>query len=230
MDIASASKLGYQPDFNNTYLLTPGPFYSPQSMEGSYSAFGSPEFPHHMGKNGFMPSGLWTPQTPESFSYGEPMPMADGFDQYIDPHAWSENGSAPAIGLGLHEDPAILSNEPVMQIWQHGVDEHTSTPVGQMRAFESPFCESPASTNAWPVPSSLSEHTRAVPSLSISEYSVPDSDSPTNTHNEWTFQCDPNEMEMEKPAVATTNFNGVGTTLNETQSWGAPMLSRSPTY
>jgi len=93
-----------------------------------------------------------------------------------------------------------------------------------MRTFESPVCESPASFSAWPH-SSLSvspqpPHTRAVPSLSMSECSVGDFDSPTPVQEEWPcFRCNPNEMSMSKGSASSTYLEGLKSISKDSNTW-----------
>ncbi|KAF2476160.1 uncharacterized protein BDR25DRAFT_309604 [Lindgomyces ingoldianus] len=232
MDMATAVKLGHQPDFNSMHMLTPLPTFSPQIIDGCYSDFGSPEqglavFPHQMDKTSFISSGRLTPQTPESFTYGEPL-TTDPFEPYMNPQAWSDDGAMP-IGLGFeNEIPGLIPNEADMRMWSQDVDGN-STPMGQMRTFESPVCESPSSINAWPSQSLSASppqlpHTRAVPSLSISEYSAPDSDSPSGVQDEWTtFRCNANI-----PSTSVNYYDGIkAIPNNHPQIWEESMLSRT---
>ena len=157
-------------------------------------------FPQQMEQNGFLASSrAMTPQTPDSFAYHEPLAINDPFDSYMSNKAWSDDGSIP-IGLGFESDmPGMLTSD----MWATPEPEGT-TPMG--------LCNSPASMNVWPhssmsvsppqMPLGMPPHSKAVPSLSISECSVEDFNSPRGVQGEWTsFQPNASQI-MGKPNVS----------------------------
>lgn len=206
MDFHAAAKLGHQPgNFSGFNMLTPLQTYTPQVIDECYSYSSSPEqsmaaFSQPMEKNGFLSTRRsMTPQTPETFSYQEPVAMGDPFDQYMHTQAWSDDGSVP-IGLGFENDmPGMLPGD----MWTTPEPEST-TPMG--------LCDSPAAMNVWAhpplsvsppqIPLGMPPHSKAVPSLSISECSVEDFNSPSGVQDEWR-NLQPNAVQMMgKPVVS----------------------------
>ena len=200
MDFRTAAKLAQQPtNFNNFNMLTPLPTFTPQVIDECYGYSSSPEqsmgaFPQPSEKNNsFVNSGRsMTPQTPDSFVYHEPLTVSDSFD-YMNTQAWADDGSMP-IGLGFDGD---LSGFPG-DMWSTPEPE-TMTPMN--------VCDSPATMNMWAHPMSVSPqlpmgmppHSKAVPSLALSECSVDEFSSPNNLQQEWTsFQPTSNMGMMSK--------------------------------
>jgi hypothetical protein len=224
MDFHTAVKLQQQQqaNFGTMPMLTPLPTYTPQIVDGfSYSS--SPEtsmaaFSQHMDKNSLLTAGRMTPRTPEPFVYNEPLQIVDPFDQYTNTQAWSDDGLMP-IGLGFESDiPGLLPDEGDMRVWTPEFDGN-STPVANMNAYDPSMCDSPASV--WATPSvSVSPpqlpHTRAVPSLSISECSAPDSDSPRGIQEEWS-----NFRAIGKPVTSGAYFDNIKSIPKNQALWGA---------
>ena len=189
MDFHTAAKLAQQPtNFSNFNMLTPLPTYTPQIIDECYGYSSSPEqgmgpFPQSGEKNnGFISSGRsMTPQTPDSFVYHEPLTVSDSFD-YMNTQAWADDGSMP-IGLGFDGDISGIIPD---NMWSTPEPE-TMTPMN--------VCDSPATMNMWAHPSmsvspqlpmGMPPHSKAVPSLSLSECSVEEFSSPNNLPQEWT--------------------------------------------
>jgi hypothetical protein len=195
MDFRTAAKLAQQQstNFNNFNMLTPLPTYTPQIIDECYEYSSSPEA--GMGSftdknNNFINSGRsMTPSTPDSFVYHEPLTVSDSFD-YMNTQAWADDGSMP-IGLGFNGN---ISGIMPGDMWSTPEPE-TITPVN--------ICDSPATMNMWTHPSlssvspqlplGMPPHSKAVPSLSLSECSVEEFSSPNHLQQEWTtFQPNPN--------------------------------------
>ncbi|PVH90743.1 hypothetical protein DM02DRAFT_547210 [Periconia macrospinosa] len=210
MDFHTAAKLGQQPgSFSNFNMLSPLPTsYSSHVVDDCYSYSSSPEqqmagFPMSMEKNYAAPR-CETPGTPDSFASYDALPMGDPFDPYMSSSAWSDDGSIP-LGLGFENDiPGMLPGE----MW--------GTPEPEM-GTPSNICDSPASMHGWSnpplsvsppqLPMSMPPHTKSVPSLSISECSTEEFNSPQHVQEEWTgFQPSGGQL-MSKPMV-TRPFMG----------------------
>lgn len=221
MDFHTAVKLGQQrPDFAAMSMLTPLQPYTPQIIDECYSYSSSPEphlapFPHNMEKNSFLHSGRLTPQTPEPFPYNEPLSVTEPFDQFMNMQPWSHEGQMP-IGLGFENDiPGLMPAEPDMRMWTPDFDANS------------------ASGNIWPNPAlSVSPpqppHTRAVPSLSISECSAPESESPNGPHEEWScFQDVPHHMPRARAITSTPYLDSIKTIPMDAKIWDGGVLSRT---
>ncbi|KAF2265952.1 hypothetical protein CC78DRAFT_542906 [Lojkania enalia] len=237
MDMATASKMGHQVNFAGLSMLTPLQTYTPHIVDEYYTDFSSPEpnmsvFAPHMAKNNILGSGRLTPQTPEPFAYNEPLSIADPFDQYTNSQAWSDDGHMP-IGLGL-ENEGLMLQEPDMRMWSSTELDNGTASMGHMQSFNSPASQSP-SLNAWPEQSiSVSPpqppHTRAVPSLSISECSVQEYDSPEGARDEWSdFRINGNEIAMAKPNASAAFMENVKAHPTHPQ-WEDVILPRSSTF
>ncbi|KAF2870802.1 hypothetical protein BDV95DRAFT_68687 [Massariosphaeria phaeospora] len=237
MDIHHAAKMGHpHANFTGFNMLTPLQTYSPQIIEDCYSTYSSsPEqhmtaFSHPMEtKNNYITSGRLTPQTPEPFSYHEPLPIMDSFE-YMHPTTWSEDGHTP-IGLGFESDiPGMMPSD----MWTTPEPEGSATPMGHMRAYESPAGDSPASMNVWQQPSLSAspplEVQRGVPSLSVSECSTQDFESPNIVQNEWqNYRPNPNHMVMGKSNTSTIYYDDVKT-IQKSGQWEDVLISRSSTF
>ncbi|KAF2193221.1 hypothetical protein K469DRAFT_730124 [Zopfia rhizophila CBS 207.26] len=240
MDMSTAQKMGHRrPELTGMPMLTPLPTFNPQIIDECYSDYGSPEpsmgvFPHQMEKNGYNASGRLTPQTPDSFTYSEPLSVVDPFDQYLNSQVWSSDEVQMPIGLGFeNEIPGMMQNEADMRtMWSTPDLDGNSTPVQHMRTFESPVCESPASFNVWPhhsvsVSPPQPPHTKAVPSLSVSECSVQDFDSTAAFQDEWpSFRCNPVEMNLAKPSTSTAYLEGLRAIPKNSNVWEENILTR----
>lgn len=235
MDMATVSKLGHQrPEFSSIPMLTPLQLqsYTPHIMDECYSDhYSSPEpnmgvFPHQVDKNSFTHSGRLTPQTPEPFRYSEPLSIADPFDQYMNSQAWSEDGQMP-IGLGFENDiPGLMPGGPDMRMWTPELDASTTPMAHGSQALADVW---PTTVSA-PSPPQL-PHTRAVPSLSLSECSVPDFDSPNAAQEEWTnFRSHASDMAMPKPTTSISYVDSLKAIPRPTQAWEDGFLSRSSTF
>jgi hypothetical protein len=221
-------------------MLTPLSTYTPQIIDECYSYSSSPEpattvFAHNMDKSSYLPSGRLTPQTPDSFSFNNSLPMSDSFDHYMHPQGWPHEGSMP-MGLGFESEiPNMMPMETDMRVWTPDFAAH-STPGPHTHGYNPPMCDSPASVNLWPAPimsvsPSQPPHTRGVPSLSISECSAPESDSPDGAQEEWpSFQGLSNSMCATKPVTSTPYLDSIKTLPMETRAWEDGVLSRSSTF
>ncbi|KAJ4289159.1 hypothetical protein N0V90_011501 [Kalmusia sp. IMI 367209] len=213
MDFHTAAKLSQYPtNFNNFNMLTPLPTYTPQIIDESYSYSSSPEpnmgaFSRSMDQNGYLASSrAMTPSTPEPFAYHDPIAIADPFDQYMGNQSWSDDGSM-AVGLGFeHDIPGMLSND----MWATPEPE-SITPMG--------LCDSPTTMSAWShpamsvsppqMPMGMPPHSKAVPSLSISESSTEDFNSPSRVQEEWNnFQPHAGQI-VGKPMVTGSFMDSV---------------------
>jgi hypothetical protein len=240
MDFHTAVKLGHQRgDFSAVSMLTPLQTYTPQIVDECYGYSSSPEpkitpFSHFVEKRSHMNSGRLTPQTPESFSFNEPVSISDPFDQYLQPQIWPQDAQMP-IGLGFENDiPGLMPSETDMRMWTPEFDGN-ATPTGNMDPYTSSVGESPVPADVWPTPAfSVSPpqipHTRAVPSLSISECSAQDSNSPNPPQDDWpNFQGHPGDMVVAKPHTSTAFFNGMKPIPMDPQIWDENMLTRTST-
>jgi hypothetical protein len=237
MDFHTAVKLGQQrPDFAAMSMLQPLQTYTPQIIDECYSYSSSPEpnsaaFSHNMDKTNVFHSGRLTPQTPESFSYTEAMPITDPFDQYMNLQPWSHDGQMP-IGLGFeHDIPGLMPTEPDMRVWAPNFHANPA-PTTNMNNYSSAVCESPASAGVWTNPThsvspSQPPHTRAVPSLSISECSAQESDSPSGAQDDWScFNGVPTSISSAKPISSTPYLDSIKTFPMGPRIWEDDVLSR----
>lgn len=213
MDFHTAAKLSQYPaNFNNFNMLTPLPTYTTPIIEDSFSYSSSPEpnmggFSSSMGQNSYITSSrAMTPATPEPFAYHDPIAIADPFDQYMGNSTWSDDGSM-AVGLGFeHDMPNMMSSN----MWATPEPE-SITPMHNM-------CESPAAMNQWHPAMSMSPpqlsmsmppHTKAVPSLSISEASSEDFNSPSRVQEEWNNIRPHASQNTGKPMVSASFMDNV---------------------
>lgn len=212
-------------------MLTPLTTYTPHIVDGfAYSSSPEPNtdaFSHSINKANYHHSGRLTPQTPESFSYAESLPIADPFDQYMNMHPWSHDGQMH-IGLGFESDiPELMPVEQDIHAWTPDFNTHTTN----MRHYERVLCDSPASANnAWATPvfsggPSQPPHTRAVPSLSLSECSAQESDSPSGAHDEWPRFHSLPHISNEKPTTSTPYLDSIKTLPMGTRIWEDDMIS-----
>lgn len=213
MDFHTAAKLSQYPaNFNNFNMLTPLPTYTTPIIEDSFSYSSSPEpnmggFSTSMGQNSYITSSrAMTPSTPEPFAYHDPIAIADPFDQYMGHSNWSDDGSM-AVGLGFeHDMPGMLSHD----MWATPEPE-SITPMG--------LCDSPATMNSWQhpamsvsppqIPIGMTPHSKAVPSLSISEASSDDFHSPSRVQEEWNNIRPHAGQNMGKPMVTGSFMDNV---------------------
>ena len=230
MDMHTAQKMGHQrSDFSAFPMLTPLPTFSPQIIDECYSYSSSPE----QNMNNFYNNGRLTPQTPDSFAYHDAMSIPDPFDQYMNNQAWSDDGNGMPIGLGFGDDiPGLM---PVESMWGTPEPEGFSTPMGHTRAFDSPMCGSPASVNGWSgyhdpslsppqIPHSM-PHSRAVPSLSISDCSAQEYNSPRV--EDWqSFRPNPAGMPMGNPTITNTYIDGIKSIPKNQALWEDVKFSR----
>lgn len=208
MDFHTAAKLSQYPaNFNNFNMLTPLPTYTTPIIEDSFSYSSSPEpnmgnFSRSMDQNAYITSSrAMTPSTPEPFAYHDPIAIADPFDHYMNTPSWSDDGSM-AVGLGFeHDMPGMLPND----MWSTPEPE-SITPMG--------LCNSPATMNTWShqamsvspqLPMGMPPHTKAVPSLSISEASSEDFNSPSHVQEEWN-NIQPHAGQIMTKPMATGSF------------------------
>lgn len=209
MDFHTAAKLGQYPaNFNNFNMLTPLPTsYTPQMID-EYSYSSSPEpsmggFSRSMDQNSYITSSrAMTPSTPEPFAFNDPINIADPFDHhYMNTPSWSDDGSM-AVGLGFeHDMPGMLPNE----MWSTSEPERI-TPMG--------LCDSPATVNTWThpalsvsppqVPVGQPPHSKGAPSLSLSEASSEEFNSPSHMQQEWSNIHPHAGHIMRKPMVTST--------------------------
>ncbi|KAL1607974.1 hypothetical protein SLS60_002913 [Paraconiothyrium brasiliense] len=213
MDFHTAAKLSQYPaNFNNfPNMLTPLPTsYTPQIID-EYSYSSSPEpnmggFSRSMDQNSYITSSrAMTPSTPEPFAFNDPIAIADPFDQYMSTPSWSDDGSM-AVGLGFeHDMPAMLPNN----MWSTPEPE-SITPMG--------MCDSPTVMNTWSHPAlSVSPpqhpmgmpHSKGVPSLSLSEASTEEFNSPHHAQQEWNNVQSHAGQPMGKPMVSTSFMDNV---------------------
>ncbi|KAF1976481.1 hypothetical protein BU23DRAFT_27885 [Bimuria novae-zelandiae CBS 107.79] len=213
MDFHTAAKLSQYPtNFNNFNMLTPLPTYPTPVIEDSFSYSSSPEpnmggFSRSMDQNGYITaSRAMTPSTPEPFAFHDPIAIADPFDQYMNNSSWSDDGSM-AVGLGFeHDIPGMLPSD----MWATPEPE-SITPMG--------LCDSPTAMNNWShsamsvsppqLPMGMTPHSKAVPSLSISETSSDEYNSPRRVQEEWNnIQPHAGQM-MGKPMVTGTFMDSV---------------------
>ncbi|KAF2713373.1 hypothetical protein K504DRAFT_450077 [Pleomassaria siparia CBS 279.74] len=234
MDMHTAQKMRQQTptDFSAYPMLTPLPTYSPQIIDECYSYSSSPEQNMHT----FYNAGRMTPQTPDSFLYHDSLASTDAFDQYMNTQTWSDDGNGMPIGLGFENDiPGLI---PVESPWCTPEPEGFSMPMGQMR-FDSPFCGSvsPAPMNEWSHDLSLSPpqmphsmpHTRAVPSLSISDCSIQDFESPRM--DDWSnFRPNPSSMIVTKTNSHNTYIDGMKPIPKNQALWEDVKFPRSSTF
>ncbi|KAF2744398.1 hypothetical protein M011DRAFT_479964 [Sporormia fimetaria CBS 119925] len=241
MDFHTAVKLGHpRPDFAAMSMLTHLQTYTPQIIDESYSYSSSPDqtstaFVHSMDQAHTMHSGRLTPQTPESFSYVQPITVRETLNHYMNPQSWAQDGQVP-IGLGFeHDFSGFAATEPDLQFWNTNLPTHT-TPLTDIHNHGSMLCESPASLSVWPTTGvSLSPsqppHTRAVPSLSISECSVQDMESPGGTQEEWPFYQDlSGNMAPTKPITTTPYLDSIKNLPMSSLDWDDGFLQRSSTF
>lgn len=233
MDFHTAVKLGQQQsNFSGFPMLTPLQTYTPQIVDECYSYSSSPEpsmgaFSQPMEKSAFLSSGRLTPQTPDTFAYHEPLSIADPFDQYMDTQAWTDDGSIP-IGLGFEGDmPGMLPAD----MWATPEPEGV-IPMG--------LCDSPAPMNGWShpalslsppqAPSSMPPHSKAVPSLSISECSAEDFNSPNGVQGEWTsFQPNAGQI-MGKPNATGAFMENAKAISNIQPIWEDLIVPRTSAF
>jgi hypothetical protein len=185
---------------------------------------GGAPFVQSVEKNSFMHSGRLTPPTPEpSFSYSESLSVPDFPDQYMNTQGWSHDGQLP-IGLGFESEiPGLVPTEADMQVWAPDFTSQ-STPVPNMQAFNPTVCDSPASV--WPTPAMSPPHSRAVPSLSISECSE-DSASPNIPQEDWScYQDLSGNMSGVKPITSTPYLDSIKAMSLDARGWDENMLSR----
>ncbi|KAF2004610.1 hypothetical protein P154DRAFT_35117 [Amniculicola lignicola CBS 123094] len=232
MDMATMAKLQQRPDYTGMPMLTPLPTFSPQIIDECYPFSSSPEqqmgaFANPMEKSSYLASGRLTPQTPESFIYSEPLAMNDGFD-YMNAQPW-DNGQMP-VGLGFESDiPGMMPVEPDMRMWS---SPDLDGGVAAMVPMSQSMCDSPESFNAWSN-SSLSvsppqlPHTRAVPSLSLSDCSAQDYDSPNAVQEEWAKL----NGTMNKSSVSTMYFNDMKVMQHHAAPlWEDVIIPRTSTF
>ena len=211
IDFHTATKLNQQAGIPSFNMLTPLPTtYQPQIMDECYSYSSSPEpnmgaFSQPREQNGFLASSrAMTPSTPEPFAYNEPIAIADPLvDPYMNNQSWSDDGSIP-VGLGFEND--MFSND----MWATPEPEST-TPMG--------MCNSPSSMSVWshPVMSvspphmqmSMPPHTKAMPSLSMSESSNEDFNSPNGVQEEWNAFQQQAAQNMARPMVTSSFMDNV---------------------
>lgn len=232
MDFHTAVKLGQQrPDFAAVSMLAPLHTYTPQIIDECYSSSPEPNisvYSQHMDRSQFAPSGRLTPHTPEPFQYNEPVSFPDPFHQY-NAHPWSNEVHEP-IGLGFGNNiPGLMPNDAETRVWAPEFDTNTMQ-MGNMRAYDPSMTESPVTTNVW-ASSALSisppqlPHTRAVPSLSISECSLQDSESPNPVQDEWTnFRSGSTDTPMAKPS--TSYLDNIKVVPNGQHMWDDGALAR----
>jgi len=240
MDMQTAAKMANQrTDFSAFPMLTPLPTYSPQIIDECYSYSSSPE----SNMSGFsLPynAGRFTPQTPDSFLFNDSMSNADSFDQYMNNQAWSDDGNGIPIGLGFESDiPGLI---PMDNMWGTPEPDGFSTPMGQMAGFDSPRFGSPASMSGWSHQEELSvsppliphnmPHTRAVPSLSISDCSSQDFGSPKV--DDWqNFRPSTKNMVVTKTNPSNTYIDGIKSIPKNQALWEDvkfPRLSPAATF
>ncbi|KAF2196677.1 hypothetical protein GQ43DRAFT_435804 [Delitschia confertaspora ATCC 74209] len=232
MVMSSLAKMPYsRSDLAGLPMLTPLQTFSPHMTNEVYD-YGSPEpnlslFPPSSDKSPFYPSGRLTPQTPDSSTYSDPLSaMAEPFGNYLHSQSWPEEPRT-AMGLGFETDiPGMMHNHvDVQPIWSTPDMDGRSTPIHQVRAFDSPLCESPLSCSGWTnSPLSVSPqpppHTRAVPSLSLSECSVMELDTAPVAQDEWPcFRCNPSEMNVVKTSTSTTYLEGLKAIPKTPKTW-----------
>lgn len=217
MDFHTAAKLSQYPaNFNSFNMLTPLPTsYTPQIID-EYSYSSSPEpnmggFSRSMDQNNYITANrAMTPSTPEPFAFNDPIAIADPFDQYMNTPSWSDDGSM-AVGLGFeHDMPGMLPND----MWSTPEPE-SITPMG--------LCDSPTVMNNWShpalsvsppqLPLGMPPHSKGVPSLSLSEASTEDFNSPSRVQEEWN-NIQPHagghgQMMAPKPMVSTSFMDNV---------------------
>jgi hypothetical protein len=237
MDFHTAAKMGQQtPEFAALSMLTPLQTYTPHIVDECYSYSSSPEsaasaFPANTEKNSFMHPGLLTPRTPEPFSYPEPIAMSESFDQYMGPDVWTQEGQIP-IGLGFENDiPGLMPMDPDMNIWAPTFNAHDTpmepTPVNSALTYNPPTSSSAWTNLALSVTPNQSPHTRAVPSLSISEYSAPDSDSPNVGQGEWAYyQNFSGNIPSAEPVTSTPYLDSIRTMPMDTKAWDECVFMR----
>jgi hypothetical protein len=238
MDLHAAAKMSsYQrPGFTAMPMLTPLQTYTPQIIDGCYSHSSSPErsiapFNTHVDKTTYLSSGRLTPQTPE-FTYKEPVAVTDSFNQYMNSHAWSDDGHMH-IGLGFENDiPGLMPGDTDLRLWAAPNLDGNSTPMGSMSAYDSPVSDTPTSLETWPTqPLSVSPpqlaHTRAVPSLSMSEASAQDFDSPGSVQEEWShFRNRSGEMGAGNAMTSAPYIANVQTLPVTHQVWDSGVIPR----
>ncbi|KAL5384381.1 hypothetical protein PMIN06_004615 [Paraphaeosphaeria minitans] len=211
MDFHTAAKLGQYPaNFNNFNMLQPLPTsYTPQIID-EYAYSSSPEpnmgsFPRSMEQNSYITSSrAMTPSTPEPFAFNDPINIADPFDNYMSTPSWSDDGSM-AVGLGFeHDMPGMLAND----MWSTPEPE-SITPMG--------ICHSPTAMNTWShpalsvsppqLPMGMPPHSKGVPSLSLSEASTEEFNSPRHMQQEWSNVQPHAGQIMSKPMVTSSFMN-----------------------
>jgi hypothetical protein len=204
IDFRTAVKMSQQAAFiSGVPKLTPLPNYQSQIVDECYSYTSSPEpdltrFTPELESNGFPFSRGATPQTPnEPFGYHEYLPMVDDLD-YLDCPPWSGDGLVP-IGLGFAELDMSMSNwttpepEEVAQIEQSNMfaqaPEYASSMQmqGRFEASSSSVLEEDWTALQTLAHNNVVPHTRAVPSLCLSDGSSDDSvSSGVLMQGEWT--------------------------------------------
>jgi hypothetical protein len=213
MDYQGAGKMSHEASAVSGYpMLTPLPTYSSQIVDECYSYSSSPEqnlkgFMASMDSNSFPSSGRLTPQTPESLIYHEPLAVGDISEQWMASQPYSDD-TLGSIGLGF--DAEVTTMLPT-GMW--GAPQSAQTaPLPQMAWPHHSVSASPERMSAEIVP-----HSRAVPSLSISECSVEDFN-PTSAFNQeirqWT-NCPP----------TTTQINGSSTVPSVSYMHGLRIVS-----
>jgi hypothetical protein len=229
MDYHTAVKLGHQQGhFSSMPLLTP---YTPQIINECYSYSSSPEqsmapFSQQMNKSAYLGAGnLTAPGTPESY-YNDSFSIPDPFDSYMNTQAWSDDGNMP-VGLGFENDiPGLMPVDQATRMWSCTPEpEGIATPMGNMSNYESSLTGSPVPMHSWPThamsvsPPQMPQmpHTRAMPSLSLSDGSMQDFDSPNHLQDEWSFN---------RPIASNSFLDGMKSIPKHPQIWDDSMLSR----
>ncbi|KAF2279413.1 uncharacterized protein EI97DRAFT_455660 [Westerdykella ornata] len=216
MDFHAAVKVGqHTPDFTTLQMLSPLQTYSPQIIDGPYpfsagSESNSAHFTAHpMEKQYAQPSRL-TPRTPETFAYVGPLPVSDSFEQYASNQCWPQPEQIP-IGLGFEGDGSgLLPLDTSMRVWRPHYTAQPA-PVPPTPQYLSAVSDSPETATIWPTPitsvsPSQPPHSRAVPSLSLSECSVQESESPHETQDEWPCFQEPQHDGFNSTPVTSTPY------------------------
>jgi hypothetical protein len=161
-------------------MLTPLPTYTSQVVDACYTFpdntnQSSAVYTPPMDSNCMPNSAHFTPQTPETHSYYEPLTLEDMSDPWTTSQLWSDDALA-AIDLGYNADMIALLPSDVWSTPEHA----RSAPIAQI-----PWAQSSLSLSPQSMVSDLAPHPKSTPSLSMSDCSAESYDSSGTLQEDW---------------------------------------------
>ena len=228
IDFRTAVKMSQQgAALSGMPTLTPLPTSTHQIIEECGVSYSSSPDQYHGGfssaseMNSYHISGRLSPQTPEATMYHEPLSMGEHLDGSIASQPWP--GEALALyGLEFGQDlTAILPADT----WPMSMQEdpmllnHISWPKP---GFPLSTCHQPTD---------LMSHTRAVPSLSLSECSVEDFDTSTMDQAGWSiYPCTTSQVDMQSTTISTPFMSGLACDPSHAPIWEDVFMPPSLPY